>query len=348
MKILNVNMSLDPIAGGGTAERTYQLSKALVKNGIECAVLTLDLGLTKVRLAGLDGVTLHAIPCLWKRFYIPKISLKKFKTIIQEADIIHIMGHWTLINALAYIYVKKFKKPYVFCPAGALPAFGRSKTIKQIYNFLIGNEIIKNANSYIAITAAEKSFFESIKIHADKIYIIPNGINLEDYLIEDKILFYRAFNLPQKPFVLFLGRLNHIKGPNLLLKAFIEIASSIPVVQLILAGPDDGMKAELLQSIPEHLKSRIHLIGHIAGKEKAAALACAELLVIPSRSEAMSIVVLEAGAASTPVVATDQCGLREFEEMDAVKIVKVDVEDLKNSISELLTNKEKLKSMSEI
>lgn len=47
MNIVNVNMSIDPIAGGGTAERSLQISRSLVRAGHLCTVLTTDTGLSK-------------------------------------------------------------------------------------------------------------------------------------------------------------------------------------------------------------------------------------------------------------------------------------------------------------
>ena len=56
VKILNVNALLDPVTGGGTAERTVQMSRALRDAGTECSVMTTDVGLTKEStLLALDG-----------------------------------------------------------------------------------------------------------------------------------------------------------------------------------------------------------------------------------------------------------------------------------------------------
>ena len=79
MKILNVIMSLDPVKGGGGVERTYQLSKSLIKAGHQCSVLTTDLGLTKERIASMNGVQVIALQCLNKRFYFPKFSYKEIR-----------------------------------------------------------------------------------------------------------------------------------------------------------------------------------------------------------------------------------------------------------------------------
>ena len=47
MKVLNVDHLLDPLSGGGTAERTFQMSRSLSKLCVECFVLTTDVGLTQ-------------------------------------------------------------------------------------------------------------------------------------------------------------------------------------------------------------------------------------------------------------------------------------------------------------
>lgn len=95
MKILNVNHTLDPVSGGGTAERTFQMSRFLVEAGAGCDVLTLDLGLTPERREALSSAQLVALPLLSRRFYVPRFSLRRVRKIVQEADIVHLMGHWT-------------------------------------------------------------------------------------------------------------------------------------------------------------------------------------------------------------------------------------------------------------
>lgn len=135
MKILNVIQLLDPHLGGGTVERTFQMSRHLARQGLECTVLTTDLGLTDERLIELDGVKVVSFPCLNRRFYLPRFSWQRIRELVREADVIHLMNHWTLLNALVYIELRRQSKPYVICPAGALPLVGRSRLLKRIYNF---------------------------------------------------------------------------------------------------------------------------------------------------------------------------------------------------------------------
>lgn len=339
LNVLNVNMSVDPVSGGGTAERTIQLSRSLVKSGHACTVLTLDVGLSsefkeKLKQDKVDAVFL---PCLSKRFYLPSLSLSKIGGAVKRADVVHLMGHWTLINVIVFMCSIFFKKPYVVCPAGALPVFGRNKTIKRIYNSLIGSSLIRNANGHVAITKDEALQFSSYGVLASDVDVIPNGINPEDFKSDDVASFRRKYGLGVAPFILFMGRLNEIKGPDLLLDAFLQLSQQEPNWNLVFVGPDGGMLNALKNTtLIKGLNERVHYLGYIGGIEKSQAYHAADLLVIPSRQEAMSIVVLEAGAAGLPVLLTDQCGFDEVEAVGGGKIVSASVDGLRNGLEAML------------
>ena len=346
LKILNVNMSLDPVTGGGTAERTVQISRALVKAGHSCTILTTDVGFPEEQALRLKGVAIIDLPCISKRFYLPRFSYMQISKIVSDADIIHLMGHWTFINALVYIIARQQKKPYVVCPAGALPLYGRSKIIKKLYNSIIGGKIIYNANGHIAITTGEIKQFIPYGVDASKIKNIPNGIDVAEFQDTRTEVFRHKYGLGQDPFILLVGRLNQIKGPDLLLKAFCAIKEKLQGYHLVFIGPDGGMLSEL-KNITTHfnMAERVHFLGYLGGKEKSEAYRAAKLLVIPSRQEAMSIVALEAGAAGTPVLLTDQCGFDQVAQIDGGKVVPATVEGIRQGLLDMLAAPERLKSM---
>lgn len=136
--------------------------------------------------------------------------------------------------------IRRKNKPYVVCPAGALPIFGRSARLKRLYNFLVGRAIIKNATGWIAVTSGELPHFESYGIHASKVKIIPNGVAEEDFQFADTQSFLSRYHIPAVPIILFMGRLNPIKGPDLLLQAFIQARRDFLDFHLVFAGPDGG------------------------------------------------------------------------------------------------------------
>ncbi|MDY6793334.1 MAG: glycosyltransferase family 4 protein [Thermodesulfobacteriota bacterium] len=346
MRVLNVNMSLDPVSGGGTAERTFQISRFLAKAGLQCDVLTMSLNLSDERIEQLKSIKLIALECLVERYYIPKLSQQTIKDAVANADIIHLMNHWTILNALVYRSVRKQNKPYVVCPAGALPLFGRSQKFKYLYNRFIGNHIISDANGHIAIGVNEISHFEKYGVEPEKVSLIPNGIDPEDFKTSDVDHFRRKFGLNDSPFILFIGRLNPIKGPDLLLHAFEKTSKVFNDCHLVFAGPDGGMLSELKEkSKKTKIKNRVHFTGYLGGEEKSSAYGAASLLAIPSRQEAMSIVVLEAGIMGAPVLLTDQCGFDEVEQIGGGKVVTATVEGLQHGLVKILKNPDKLKTM---
>ncbi len=347
MKILNVNMSIDPVTGGGTSERTLQMSIHLAKKGMKCSILTTDTGITPDYIKDMErkGVDIYAMQAINSRFYLPKYgSSKTITNLVQQSDIIHIMNHWTVLNALVYNSIRKLRKPYVVCPAGALNIYGRSKISKTVYNWLTGRRIVRNAKRQIAVTYDEINQFISYGVDSSTINVIPNGINEDDFQDKDVIGFREKYDLRNNPFIMFIGRLNHIKGPDLLLRAFCNVKDKLDGYHLVFAGPDGGLLDEL-----KHLSgrsdagNRVHFIGYIGGKEKSRAYHAADLVVIPSRQEAMSIVLLEGGITKTPVLITDKCGFNEIADVDGGMVVEATIEGLEKGLVEMLKDSSVMK-----
>ena len=322
MHILNVNSCLDTKIGGGAAERTFQMGRFLSRqDGVKCTTLTLDIGLNANRMQDQAPVVVVVMPCFWRRFYVPMVNASNWRLIcslVNEVDIIHLMSHWSVLNFLVYVAARRARKPYVVCPAGSLPLFGRSGWLKRLYNLLAGGSIIRNASAWIAVTSSEVPHFESYGIPSRKITVIPNGVSKADFPNSDKSVFLKLHNLPDVPIILFMGRLNPIKGPDLLLQAFIQARKDLVGCHLVFAGPDGGMLSGLKQIAEQAgVSDYVHFLGYLGGDDKSAAYHHAKLLVVPSRQEAMSIVALEAGICGTPVMVTDQCGFGEIGEVDA-------------------------------
>ena len=336
MRVLNVNHTLDPVNGGGTAERTLQMSRFLVRSGIECTVLTTEEGFDSGSGARLAGAHVVAVPLLSRRFFVPRVAPRLMGELVAAADIVHLMGHWSPLNALVYRAARHLRKPYVVCPAGALRIYGRSRLLKRLYNLAVGTGIVRDASMCIAITSDEIGQFAQYGVGRDRIRIIPNGIDPAAFARADPAAFRASFGLGAHPFVLFVGRLNPIKGPDLLLEAFCSVKSALADFHMVFAGPDGGMLEALRETARvEGVADRVHFIGYIGGTDKTSAYHAASLLAIPSRQEAMSIVALEAGITETPVLLTNRCG---FDVIDGGggKVVPATAEGIAAGLAALL------------
>ena len=343
-------MSLDPVTGGGTAERTLQISRSLVRTGHQCTILTTDRGLTSdyIHYCENSGVRLVALSSLWQPFYIPKPSQWVIKKLVGSVDVIHLMSHWTVINIMAYYAVKQCMKPYVVCPAGCLPIFGRYKILKQLYNHLIGRKIILQANGCIAISSNEIDHFRSYGVQPEHVSVIPNGINPDDFPESDGKKFRLRYGIGNAPLILFIGRLDLIKGPDMLLDAFGLCSQDEQLKEhhLVFAGPDEGMLSGLKDVVQAAgMNGRVHFTGYIGGDEKVDAYRAADFLVIPSRQEAMSIVVLEAGITGTPVLITDRCGFDDVAAVTGGMVVEASVDGLRKGLLVMAGNPAKLRIM---
>jgi len=346
MRILNVNSTIDLKSGGGTAERTVQMSRAMVDAGQQCSILTLDININSTRIRSMEAIDVILLPCLWKRFYVPKLVWGRVKRLVQASDIVHLMGHWSILNVLVFIAAIRTSTPYVVCPAGALGVFGRSALLKRAYNILVGNSIIRRARACVAITRAEFRNFEDYGVPVKRVTVIPNGVNDPKCMSLQEAQFFdeKTNSLLQRKFLLFMGRLNLIKGPDMLLDAFIQVAEQIPSYHLVFAGPDNGMLEKLkIKSEVCGLTHRVHFLGHIEGGIKNAFYSSTDLLIVPSRQEAMSIVALEAGIRGKPVLVTDQCGFEDLLEVSQNLIVPATVVGLAEGILTLVQDRRRLK-----
>tara|TARA_Y100000739_G_C20400566_1_gene369934 strand:- start:212 stop:730 length:519 start_codon:yes stop_codon:yes gene_type:complete len=139
-----------------------------------------------------------------------------------------------------------------------------------------------------------------------------------------------------------VGRLSFIKGPDLLLKAFMNFWKNVNY-EIIFAGPDDNMMFEMLKKINDSkLMQKVHFLGMVSPFERDLLIKNAFLTVIPSRREAMSMIALESALMGTPFLATNCCGLEEFINHSAGFICQPDSNSIQEVLLELLLNPKKV------
>ena len=115
---------------------------------------------------------------------------------------------------------------------------------------------------------------------------------------------------------------------------------------LVFAGPDEGMLNKLRRMVEASgLKDRVHFTSYISGAEKSDACRAASLLAIPSRQEAMSIAVLEAGITGIPVLITDRCGFNDVAMVAGGMVVPASIEGLQKGLLSMTRDPERLQSM---
>jgi glycosyltransferase involved in cell wall biosynthesis len=108
---------------------------------------------------------------------------------------------------------------------------------------------------------------------------------------------------PDAPVVIGVGRLSAEKGLDL----FGPLLDNLPGARVALVG--DGPHRQVLEA--QFARRPVHFAGYLAGEELATAVASADVLVFPSQTDTLGLVLLEAMAAGTPVVAANSGGIPE-------------------------------------
>lgn len=342
MNIVLVNIWLDPERGTGTAERTRQLARSFAELGCRCSLVTMGPTPWRDEFTA-AGIRVHSIGCFGRTYPIPLLRPIELWRVVRGADVIHVMGYWYFLAAAVCLVARLACKPLVICPAGELLAFDPRELLKRLYHRLIGRHMIAGAASIIAITARERDqLIQSFRVDPSRIVTFPNGISTSQAPESGTL------RSPAESFVLFVGRLATVKAPDLLVEAFAAVGDAFPQVHLVMVGPDFGMRSGLDKRIRElGIAERVHFLGFIDEGHRQYLYRRAALLVVPSRSEVMSVVALEAAAVGTPVLLTDRCGFDEIAEIGGGLVVAADQQALAEGLRVMLSDQAALRHMGE-
>jgi phosphatidylinositol alpha-mannosyltransferase len=131
--------------------------------------------------------------------------------------------------------------------------------------------------------------------------LIPNGVDCSLYAGDEPLPGRSRGNST----LMFLGRIDEPrKGLPILLAALPRVAEAIADVTLLVAGP--GEVADVQAGLDPAIADRVEFLGLVSQEDKARALHSADIYVAPNTGgESFGIILLEAMAAGTPVVASD-------------------------------------------
>jgi glycosyltransferase involved in cell wall biosynthesis len=159
-----------------------------------------------------------------------------------------------------------------------------------------------------------------------KIDVAPNGGYIQEFTkkVDPGRIKERYGIHPLAPVVLFVGRLVHQKGPDLLIEAVPHVLRHRGDVKFIVAGGGDGGMRDYLERRARELKisDSVRFLGYVPDKEYTDILNACDVVCIPSRNEPFGLVLFEAWAAEKAVVATAVGGLGENIEnfVDGIKV----------------------------
>jgi phosphatidylinositol alpha-mannosyltransferase len=223
-----------------------------------------------------------------------------------DFDVVHV--HEPLTPSLALLAVVSVKDEPVV--ATFHTAMTRSRAMHAASGVL--QLVLERLTARIAVSAlARKVQVEHLGGDA---WVIPNGVSVAR--------FADARPLPGWPgeggSIGFLGRFTESrKGFAVLLDAFTRLVADRPGLRLLVAGPGDT--DEVLEDVPDEIASRITFLGLVSEEEKPRMLRSVDVYVAPNMGgESFGMILTEAMAAGTPVVASDLDAFRRVLEQGRV------------------------------
>lgn len=355
MKILHVISSMDPSTGGPPAVAAG-IAIAQQKLGHDVYILTNDTPeaeeVIRPLLESLPGGNDIKLIYLASKFMWQSLSVKRIESKLAEKgfrpDVLHLHGLWEFTVVGASRYARSQNIPYVIRPFGMLNfwSLGQKRLKKKLALIWYYKRMLRST-AFLHMLNKDEADACALLDHID-FEVIPNGIFLEQ--INNEIpegTFHRKFpELENKPYLLYLSRLHHVKGIDYLIDAFVKVNEKFPDLRLVVAGPDSGNYRMEIQSRIEKLQlgHRIHLVGPLYSDDKKAALVDAEIFCLTSRSEGFSMAITEAMAYSCPVVISNECHFPEVAQFNAGKVIPLDAQSIAEGIIEYLENPEVAKA----
>lgn len=306
---LNILQVLEP-SGGGSGRHFVDLCGALAKDG---HTVTAIYSPTRAEQRFVDELTAlplrSIIPVPMSRAPSPSdlTAWRAINRVMREQapfDIVH--GHSSKAGALTRLrfpgpHIPRIYTPHAFRTMD--PTLGNSgRRIYGTIESLLGRHF---SDAVICVSDDEKKHAATaLGIPERLLHTVVNGVDRA--LPEDREEIRAGLGARPENFVFgFVGRLSPQKAPERLIEAFRRIAADRTDIELAMVGFGELLDDVKLQILEAGLSDRVHVTSDIPG---AQAMQAFDALVMPSRYEAMSYVMLEGAAAGLPMVLTDVGG----------------------------------------
>lgn len=293
---------------GGVEIATQNIAKDLAQKGNDvCVITSCDKGLPlksiednySVRRIHYPKIKFFGIIIFWlKCFFV----IKKYRP-----DIVHSQ---TIQMATPCFLAKKF-----FNISYIVYCHGSDVYLPWKFKKIISRLVLQNADAVVVLTQDMKKEIESFGFNLKNIFIISNGINIEEFKNFSKTDARRELKIQDtENITLFVGSLKVVKGVEYLIEAMNIVKERNQNVQLLIAG--DGEQKERLKKLSEKLdvEDSIKFLGRVESSKIPEYMVASDVFVLPSLSEGLPVVVLEAMASGLPIIATKVRGVPEIVE----------------------------------
>lgn len=333
MKILHVVAGLAK-SGGGTSEVVPRLCEALVANGNEVRLRTVDMGTLSdaaVRAArcGVDFTACRRSGGILSKLSYSSELGRALDQDIRWADVVHLHGLWEAPCWMAASRARAAHVPYVVMPHGFLePERLKISAIKKnVVGFVFDKPILRRANGIVATSGSEVEGIRKYGLR-QQVHIMPIGLDIENYRV----------SMHQAKTLLYFSRITPVKGLDLLAEAW--GAMDRKGWKLLIVGPDDRGYTEVAKGLfaAKCPAGSYEFRDSVFGDEKYALLSSVDAMVLPTRSENWSIAVAEGMASGLPVVCTKGAPWECLNVANAGWWVDISVQGIRQGLEKLVAS----------
>lgn len=274
---------------------------------------------------------------------IPIYSIKevfKFPFLVPECDIF-----WSPHYNVPILPIKAKKRLVTIHDIFHLAFFHTLSWKQKIYARLLLNAAVRLSDHIITVSEFSKSeIIKYLKVNPEKISVIPNGVNHEQFkIIDDAVIrknVQERYQLPKK-FMLYVGNIKPHKNLLSLIKAFARVKDQLPAVDLVIVGKKEGFITadHALFTFLEQDKSlanRVVFTGYVASEDLPVLYNLADLFVFPSLYEGFGLPPLEAMACGCPLLVSDRASMPEICGENAHYVDPTDINSLSLKIKEII------------
>ncbi len=233
-----------------------------------------------------------------------------------DYDLIH--SHYWLSGRVGMILGRKWRVPHAvtfhtLAKTKMRASAGEKETDLRIS---VEERVARGADGVIVSTEQEKQDLITLyRTPGGKVRVIPAGVDLGMFKPIDRNVARNDLGIDNKKVILYVGRIEPIKGLGNLLEAVALLEDQDDTVLLIVGGkPGDDKELERLKSQARELGigDKVVFTGAVPQCRLPAYYSAADVFVLPSYTESFGLAALEAMACGTPVVASRVGGLSTF------------------------------------
>ena len=315
MKICLVNPTKTPRSG------VFDLGHHLSENGHEVAILYPSNGQTLRANEDIETVPFpaHFLPRI--EYTIPSFR-KEYKMILKlikekGCDIIQVCGY-DYLTSLPPVFIKRKINMPIILTSDGFPgvswSFGNLlvDSIAKLYTNTLGKFILSSYDELVVLSNKLTEDAINLGVPEEKVRAIPIGVDFDQFNphVDGSDLKIKLHIKEDEKVLLFVGRLALVKRIDILIDLTKRLLSDGFKIKTIIVG--DGAYSDYYEKLAKPIEENILFVGLVPKQEIHEYFAISDVLILPSLSEGLPNVLLEASACGKPIVATNTGGISDI------------------------------------